>query len=196
MYEHIVKGRVGVVEKLLVWEADVNIKCTQNRTPVFAAAAASWREGGIQMLEKIVNSGGCLHVKDSCGATPLHLARSAAAVEYIVSAGVDMNAMVSRSKTTGGGTALHKASRYLWVGSVEALLEKGADETIRDHDGKTPLEVVGDLVEVNVPDKRDRTERIKVLLKNKQKRAQKRARPNPGCCCGINPPGAGASAGH
>ena len=196
MYEHIVKGRFGVVERLLVWDADVNIKCTQNRTPVFAAASASYREGGIQMLEKIVNSGGCLHVKDSCGATPLHYATSGAAVGYIVSAGVDVNAMENRSQNTGGGTALHKASRNLRVESVKTLLEKEADETIRDHDGKTPLEVVGEIVKVNAPAKRVRTERIKVLLKNKQKRAQKRARPNPGCCCGINPPCAGASAGH
>ena len=185
LYEHLVKGRYDVAMKLLAWKADVNAKCNENRTPVFAAAISSWRSGGLQILEKIVNSGGDVRVKDSRMSTPLHYASTTAIIEFLVSAGVDVNAKEDAHRGKGGGTALHKASKNLQYARVEALLAEKADKTIRDSNGKTPLEVVGESPKV-APHNRANIRRIKMLLE--EQRVKKRAR--------FNPPGAGASAGH
>lgn len=189
LYEHLIAGRFDVATKLLVWKADVNAKCNQNRTPVFAAARSSWMAGGLQMLEKIVNSGGDVRVKDSRMSTPVHYARTTEAIGLLVSAGVDVNAKEDAHLGKGGGTALHKASKNLRYITVNALLAEKADKTIRDSNGKTPLEVVGESVKVDGPSNSANTGLIKRLLENERaQRAQKRAR--------SNPPGAGASAGH
>ena len=61
-------------------------------------------------------------------------------VQYLIDLGAEINAVGPE-----GRTALHYASRGNSVKLCELLLHAGADETMLDEEGKTPLDVARSL---------------------------------------------------
>jgi ankyrin repeat protein len=51
---------------------------------------------------------------------------------------------LAQARSRDGATALHYAARYDQREAVELLLERGADPTARDAEGRTPADVAGD----------------------------------------------------
>lgn len=70
-------------------------------------------------------------------------------IRLLVNNGADINA-----KNTTGETALHEAVTWGLKGLVQTLVELGADTTVTDNEGKTPLDYA---------DERDYTEIIEIL---------------------------------
>jgi ankyrin repeat protein len=59
--------------------------------------------------------------------------------EYLIAHGAEVNAM---SRVPFQTTALHGATRRGYAGVVDVLLRHGADTTVADYNGKTPVELV------------------------------------------------------
>jgi uncharacterized protein len=57
---------------------------------------------------------------------------------------LDTEPELAQARSRAGTTALHLAARYDQREAVELLLERGADPSARDGDGRTPAEVAGD----------------------------------------------------
>jgi hypothetical protein len=56
---------------------------------------------------------------------------------------LDAEPELALARSRAGTTALHLAARYDQREAVELLLERGADPSARDGDGRTPAEVAG-----------------------------------------------------
>jgi ankyrin repeat protein len=63
----------------------------------------------------------------------------ASALTYVLAHGVNANASASQPET--GMTALHHQCKHGRPTLVPELLKAGADPGVRDHDGRTPLDL-------------------------------------------------------
>ena len=156
-----------MVELLLEYKADVDIKDIDDRTPFLHAVSALSLENAQLLTEHAAN----VHAKTKDGRNAMHLlARRVAMVDaniddfismakFLVSLGVDINAPDSKgqtplyalvSKTYRSGvpslmvrfpfshnSSAHQAHQKL----VTFFIENGADPDIADHNGSTPMMV-------------------------------------------------------
>lgn len=112
-------------------------------TPLHVAAAL-YRTAGARAL---IDAGANVHARNRHGAEPLHSAcqgqpgseswnptEQAATIELLIRAGADPNAVDKR-----GVAPLHRAVRTRCAAAVRALLENGADSTLKNGSGSTPL---------------------------------------------------------
>ncbi len=102
--------------------------------------------GSLSMINALLKHGANINLADKTGATPLIVACSSTVVRWqesphsvailpLLAAGADLN-----TRDKGGCTALHNAVEPLLnIPLVELLLEKGADPTVADKDGVTPI---------------------------------------------------------
>jgi ankyrin repeat protein len=142
-----------VITYLLSKGADPNIQTNENGSSVLAGLA-------------FVNEVECVRILLQHGAdanrgrtesleTPLHHAlagaggpKSTELIQLLIDQGADVNARTEpgilscnfwRDARTRGETPLHRAAAYASVEIVEKLLQAGADRTIRDVNGDSPL---------------------------------------------------------
>ena len=118
----------------------------RSRTPLHDASLWNFSDVARILLE----AGAEVNCADESGKTPLHLAAmgqgddSAACLKLLLAAGADPNA-----RDAEGNTPLHEAagvsSSEGWVNrdAVRVLEEAGADSTLKNKDGKTPQELIG-----------------------------------------------------
>lgn len=102
------------------------------------------------VIQLLIASGVSIHETDKNGVTPLHRAvrfRSLNAVEQLIAAGADVNAVDRKS----GSTPLHRAvtnsgapatagKTDVAVSIAQVLLSHGADSTIKNKKGKAPTD--------------------------------------------------------
>jgi tankyrase len=121
-----------------------HICCQRNADPKKQRAA----------IKALLKAGADIQQTDKNGVTPLHHAvrfRSPAAVEVLLQAGANPNQLCKRS----GSTALHRAVTSTGAPStagknaqarqiIEILLRHGADPSIKNKNGKRPIDYVRD----------------------------------------------------
>jgi ankyrin repeat protein len=92
--------------------------------------------GDINQVNKYIEAGGDLNVKDNFGSTPLAIAilfdKTNVAVA-LIEAGADL-----QTQGADGSTPLHTAAFFCRTEVVKLLLEKGADKTVVNNYGSTP----------------------------------------------------------
>ena len=97
-------------------------------------------EGSVAMVEFWLTRGLSVNENQPCGpsadgmSTPLHLARTEQMVRFLIGKGADRNAWCRL-----WGTPLHRAAVFRDPRPLQTLLELGADPSIADADGFTPL---------------------------------------------------------
>ncbi len=108
---------------------------TQVSGDIFSAA----KEGNIEEVRRLVESGVDVNVKDNDGRTPLHFAAGLGYIEvvkYLISKG----AYVNVKENAHGATPLHLAAEFGQIEVVKYLISKGAEVNVKDNYGNTPLD--------------------------------------------------------
>ncbi|KAK1757002.1 ankyrin repeat-containing domain protein [Echria macrotheca] len=127
------------VEALLGHNANVSILDHFNRRPFHWAVANLRLKNAVSTLEKLLYQESDIHLPDSDGLTPMHLAAASGAlvaVEWLLSKGADPKTVDSHGRTT-----LHAAASSHSVDSTDvvALLVSKVDVNARDSADMTPL---------------------------------------------------------
>lgn len=138
--------REECLRALIAHGAKLDATDNHGRTPLHDASLWNFSDVARILLE----AGAEVNCADESGKTPLHLAAmgqgddSAACLKLLLAAGADPNA-----RDAEGNTPLHEAagvsSSEGWVNrdAVRVLEEAGADSTLKNKDGKTPQELIG-----------------------------------------------------
>ncbi|MBI1313087.1 hypothetical protein GC176_17495 [bacterium] len=141
-----------VIAYLLEHGADPNLQKNENNTPVLTGLAFM---NQVECVRLLLDAGadpnaGCLRT----GETPLHAALTKAhedrseLVRLLLDAGADPNRQTIpgipsegfwRDVRTRGETPLHRAAAFGTIETIELLLAAGADQSIRDVNGDSPL---------------------------------------------------------
>ncbi|KAM4068140.1 ankyrin repeats (3 copies) domain-containing protein [Hirsutella rhossiliensis] len=127
---------LGVVQKLLKVEADIDIADARGQTPLHAAAI----RGNVDILTALVDDDNCQGVKDkrdNQGQTALHVAAECGnvdAVQVLIDEGLELI-----SRDIDGRTPLHMAAERGRVRVIRWLLAAGAHKDARDNKGRCPL---------------------------------------------------------
>lgn len=127
------KTEIANAKWLISRGANINAKNDSDETPLHHAAGSS-REMTQFLLEK-----GAKITTNKWGMTPLYYCFSTndkdkALWDLLIAAGCDVNHNGER------GTVLHNAQSHWNPTGVAYLLSKGADPSLKDNDGETPLE--------------------------------------------------------
>ena len=136
------KGHDTVVTRLIELGADVRLSDAQRQHAVHWAC----RDRRESTLGLLLDAGAALNVLNNLGWAPPTCAAcqgvypgATDCVEVLLTRGGD--ALDVNSKNLGKGqTALHVVARDGLCQTVKLLLHAGADPTIRDNDGRTPLD--------------------------------------------------------
>jgi len=135
LHASAINGCLESCEVLLNSGAQASPEDDEGNTPLHIAALKKGFEKVVQLL---VEKGAGINVKNRKGLTPLHLAvchDHYDAVSVLVNAGAKVNTM-----DVLGNTALHFVSREaLWSGTLDLLLDHGADPNVQNGQGDSPL---------------------------------------------------------
>lgn len=146
---------VGIAALLLEGGADPNAKDSEGNTPLHFAGYRMRQEplpdqDYLGVIKVLLSHKADVTIRNRVGATALHLwtvrRADVAAVGLLIDQGADVNARA----TVQGWTPLHGAVAVGRIDLVEFLLEKGADLTLTDNDGLTPLAVANKLGQADI----------------------------------------------
>lgn len=129
------RRQAEIVKLLLKLGADPNQPGSTGSVPLADAAL----KGDVEAVRALLAKGARTNVISPAGMQPIHeaaLGDNAEVLRELVAAGADKNAR-SRDESI---TPLHIAASMGKVKAVEALISLGADRTLKDARGRTPLE--------------------------------------------------------
>ena len=137
----------------------INQKNNQGETALFLAAQNRQQD----VVSILIQNGADITIPDMYGDTPIHCAASSEQLEVlmILLRAVPGSPLINQQNSMGE-TPLSKITKYRQYKAVNTLLEKGADVTISDKDGNTPLHNV--VINIYRVDIEISLQTIKILL--------------------------------
>lgn len=127
---------VQIAQLLLAAGADVNARTTSNTTPLMASVCSPYSDSKMSLT--LIRAGADVNIVSSDGETALSCATAHDVMKELLKRGANPNIQSTRFS---GETPLHKAALNGDKETVELLLRYGADPTIRDSNGQTPLDI-------------------------------------------------------
>lgn len=99
------------------------------------------KRGDIEKVRSLLSDGANANSKDHAGWRPIHESmrdgeNALRIIRLLVDYGADINA-----QSDSGNTALHDAAAYMSHEIIEYLVKSGADPTVKNLDGKSPLDI-------------------------------------------------------
>ena len=131
-------GQANIVDTLIAAECSVNRQTESGITAVLAAAAG----GHPDIISSLVRAGGDVNCPNEAGRTPLHVAvmrRHRAAVARLLAPGASCKPAWVDATDASGKTPLLWAAGGQHYGVFQEIMRTGADASIADYDGCTPL---------------------------------------------------------
>ncbi len=135
------RNHIGIMQDILAAGADVHVRRENGDTALIAAAI----ESNPETIQLLLQAGADVNATSYDGTTALHTASlpetpeerpgALAAMRLLLKHGVPVNA-----QDIYGDTALIQCVRDNFTEGARLLLEYSADPTLRDKDGKSPLE--------------------------------------------------------
>ena len=138
LYKAIGRYNPASSEALIQAGADPNARDTHARTPLHAAATG-WGWGKLELIRLLLAKGADPNARDDSGASPLDEAAWGGSAENAAVL-LDGGAKLDAPETKTGATPLNEAAFKGHVAVVELLLARGADTTVKDHAGFSPVE--------------------------------------------------------
>lgn len=135
-------GDVRVVQALIAAGANVNSRTSEGVTPLINSINMACGKSAVSLA--LIQAGTDVNAAQSDGVTALWIATtesSLGVMEALLKQGADPNVR-SRSKGFAGDTPLHLAAINGLYDAAALLLKYGADDKIRNGQGKTALDVV------------------------------------------------------
>uniref|UniRef100_A0A6B2LIQ6 Uncharacterized protein n=1 Tax=Arcella intermedia TaxID=1963864 RepID=A0A6B2LIQ6_9EUKA len=132
-------GHIDIVRFLVSMDATVNIRDSENFTPLLLAAGNPETPNYIQVVKELINSNGDVDATDDGSYSGLHLAVSNSNYEIskiLLDAKCDVN-----HYNYDKFTPLHTAATMGHQKLVELLLQYGANPTLKDARGVTPIDI-------------------------------------------------------
>jgi ankyrin repeat protein len=130
-------ARAGDLEKvraLIDQGATIDAQSERGETPLILAIL----EGHADVVELLIARGADVMARNERGLTPLHAAAYSGNVE-LARFLLDHGAALEDRANVSGATPLMEAAEQNHVGVAELLMARGADVSIPDRDGFTPL---------------------------------------------------------
>lgn len=137
-------GRTDAMRKLLELEVDLNEAVVKGRTPahIIASMEREWGEEKEAFFEKAAAffSRESMEQTDQEGMAAIHLAvrnGHTGMLKVMIQKGIEVN-LTEDLPGKAGATPLHEACAWGCAEAVKMLMAAGADDTLKDVDGKTP----------------------------------------------------------
>ncbi|HYJ05472.1 MAG TPA: ankyrin repeat domain-containing protein [Chthoniobacterales bacterium] len=131
-----VDRQVRIAELLLAAGADINARTDDNVTPLLASVGSPYSDSKMSLT--LIRAGADVNIADSDGRTALWLCSQVC--EELLKRGADPN-IKARALGFPGYTPLHMAAMNGYTEKVKLLLQSGADPSIRNDTGETPLDI-------------------------------------------------------
>jgi len=128
------RGDLAATEALLGEGAEIDVRGENGETPLIVAIL----EGQPDVAELLIAHGADVMARNERGLTPLHAAAYAGSAE-VVRLLLDHGAALEDRANVSGATPLMVAAEENHVAVAELLIARGADLSIPDRDGFTPL---------------------------------------------------------
>jgi uncharacterized protein len=131
--EAVERGNPRIVEMLLAFGADANLRNSSGRSPLMSLTEATSAE----VVRNLIAAGARPNARTDNGATPLMLAAGKsplAVIKELIDAGANVNA-----RDSSGETCLFYAARGNKPEVISLLLASGVDANVRNDDGDDAL---------------------------------------------------------
>lgn len=129
----VAHGNLQMVETLLAFGADVNLRNASGDTPLTSITSSATSD----LVKHLISAGARINARDDKGASPLMLAAgvsSAKVVKELIDAGANVNA-----RDSSGENCLFFAARNNGPEAIILLLESGVDVSVPNDDGDNAL---------------------------------------------------------
>lgn len=172
-----IRGDANAVSTALRLGAEVGHTDSSGATALHLSAA----QGAVGAIAVLVEAGGDPRARDRWNRIPLHEAASrgwTAAVGALLQAEGDALALPSDRRAANladhsGRTAIHEAAVGGFPSLTELLLKAGGDQSLRDGQGMTPIEIAQGLARLELQRQNDRAfERLKASERQRQDQEQ------------------------
>jgi len=146
LYKAAKRGRLEKVKKLVKKGANVNYTNSKKRTPLYGASYKGNADIVAYLLRLKDKDGKLLvdvNMVDEDQETPLHVAADEGYYQVVQLLVKEGKINVNR-RDVDGDTALHEAADEGHLAIVKFLVENGADPSIKNKKGRTPLDEAQD----------------------------------------------------
>ena len=137
-------NQLGIVQHLLVKDANIEAKQDGGETPLYAACS----NGHIEVVKHLLSNGAKTEAKQKEGITPFHIACQNGHLEVVKL--LLTKGAILESKQLNQETPFYNACKYGRTEVVKHLLSKGANFEAQQQDGLTPLYVACQMGHVDI----------------------------------------------